>query len=169
MELKSRKEQTGEMLERLREIERREEARERRERRNNIILKGEELPCGGTPKANVEQVLVQHLQVKAEIEEAFWIGRGKRGSALIAKLKSWQQKKEVMMNKNKLKNKKIYINNDLTKKKERRIQREIAEVAKVEREGGAKVKIGYQKLKVNDRIVRWKEEGATEEVKFWKG
>lgn len=105
------------MLERLREIERREEARERRERRNNIILKGEELPCGGTPKANVEQVLVQHLQVKAEIEEAFWIGRGKRGSALIAKLKSWQQKKEVMMNKNKLKNKKIYLNNDLTKKK----------------------------------------------------
>lgn len=127
-----------------------------------------ELPCGGTPKANVEQVLVQHLQVKAEIEEAFWIGRGKRGSTLIAKLKSWQQKKEVMMNKNKLKNKNIYINNDLTKK-ERRIQREIAEVAKVERVGGAKVKIKYQKLKVNDRIVRWKEEGATEEVKFWKG
>lgn len=123
MELKSRKEQTGEMLERLREIERREEARERRERRNNIILKGEELPCGGTPKANVEQVLVQHLQMKAEIEEAFWIGRGKRGSALIAKLKSWQQKKEVMMNKNKLKNKNIYINNDLTKKRKTNTKR----------------------------------------------
>lgn len=108
-ELESRKEQKRELLERLREIERREEARERRERRNNIILKGEELPCGGTLKAKVEQVLVQHLQVKAEIEEAFWIGRGKRGSALIAKLKSWQQKKEVMTNKNKLKNKNIYI------------------------------------------------------------
>lgn len=47
-----------------------------------------------------------------------------------------------MTNKNKLKNKNIYIDNDLTKK-EKRIQREIAEVARVEREGGAKVKIGY--------------------------
>lgn len=71
------------------------------------------------------------------------------------------------MRKKKLGNKKVYIDNNLTKK-ERRIQRELVEVAKTKRERGAIVKIGYQKLKVNEGIFKWKDEGEMKEVKFWR-
>lgn len=52
---------------------------------------------------------------------------------LIVKLKSWQQKKEILAKKRKLKDKKLYIDNDLTKK-ERDVQKEIAKIAKMKRE-----------------------------------
>lgn len=52
-----------------------------------------------------------------------------------------------MEKKNKLKEKKIYIENDLTRKG-RKIKREIWEKARKERNTGSKVKISYKKLLV---------------------
>lgn len=81
---------------------------------------------------------------------------------LIVKLKSWQQKKEILAKKSKLKDKKLYIDNDSTKK-ERDVQKEIAKIAKMKRERGDQVKIGYRKLMVNERTFIWKEEEGLRE------
>lgn len=81
---------------------------------------------------------------------------------LIVKLKSWQQKKEILAKKSKLKDKKLYIDNDSTKK-ERDVQKEIAKIAKMKRERGDQVKIGYRKLMVNERTFIWKEEEGPRE------
>lgn len=86
--LENNKEQTEDMLERLKELEKREDEREKRERRNNIIVSGEEMLHGDTPKDTIQKILSQNLQVEAEIEEAFWIRRGKTGSAVVAKLRN---------------------------------------------------------------------------------
>ena len=138
----------------------------KRERRNNITLRGEDLPRKETPKDMVEYVLRHELQVEAEIEEAYWVGRGEKRGLLIAKLKSWQQKRTVMLKKNTLKDKRLFIDNDLTKK-EREIQKNIKDIVKAEREQGAKVKIGYRKVKINDKTFIWKEDGGLKEVNFW--
>lgn len=123
----------------------REKGEERRERRNNITLKGEDLPREGSRKRTIEHIMRHELQVEADVEDAYQIRREQRGGMLIAKLKSWQQKKEILAKKSKLKDKKLYIDNDSTKK-ERDVQKEIAKIAKMKRERGDQVKIGYRKL-----------------------
>lgn len=165
-ELESKKDQNEEMKEKIREVLWKEEKRERREKRNNIVIKGADIPMKETPREAAEEIVKQNLQVEAPIEEAYWV-RGRRGgSFMVVKFKEWQQKMEIMMKKNKLKGKRLFIDNDLTKK-ERDIQREIAQVARAEKEQGAQVKIGYKKLRVNEKIFKWKEEGGFEEAKFW--
>lgn len=164
---KERKElenQTKILKDRITRLEKKEDNRERRERKNNIIIKGEELTRKETPRETVEYMLKKELQVEAEVEEAFWIGKGNR-SILLAKLRSWHQKREVMIKKKNLKGKKLYIDNDLTKK-ERDIQQNIVDLAKVEKAEGAQVKIGYRKLQIDDKIFVWKEK-RLKEVKFW--
>jgi len=51
-----------------------------------------------------------------------------------------------MIKKKNLKDKNIFIDNDLTWK-DRQVQKEIRSIAKMEKVKGAKVKIGYRKLK----------------------
>ena len=163
--LEAKKDQAEGLTGRLEGLERKEETREKRERRNNITLRGEDLPRKETPKDTVEYVLRHELQVEAEIEEAYWVGKGEKRGLLIAKLKSWQQKRAVMLKKGTLKEKKLFIDNDLTKK-EREIQKNIKDIAKAEREQGAKVKVGYRKVKINDKTFIWKEDGGLKEVNF---
>ncbi|XP_025269024.1 trichohyalin-like [Camponotus floridanus] len=162
-ELETKEEQLEKKMARMIQLEEKEETRERRERRNNITLKGEDLSREGPPKRIIEQIMRQELQVEADVEEAYWIRREQRGGMLIAKLKSWQQKREILAKKSKLKGKKLYIDNDLTKKK-RDVQKEIAEIAKLERERGNQVKIGYKKIMVNERTFKWKEGEGLKEV-----
>ena len=164
--LETKKVQAERLTERIEGLEKKEEAREKRERRNNITLRGEDLPRKETPKDTVEYVLRHELQVDAEIEEAYCVGRLEKKGLLIAKLRSWQQKRAVMLKKSTLKDKRLFIDNDLTKK-EREIQRDIKDIAKTEREQGAKVKVGYRKVKINDKTFIWKEEGGLKEVNFW--
>lgn len=156
-ELKTKEEQ---LEKKIIQLEEKEEARERRERRNNITLKGKDLPREGSPKRMIEQIMRHKLQVEVDVEDAYWIRREQRGGMLIAKLKSWQQKRKYWQTK--LKGKKLYIDNDLTKK-EREVQKEIAEIAKMKREQGDQVKIGYRKLMVNERTFIWKEEEGLRE------
>lgn len=117
------------------------------------------------PEETVEQILEHHLQLKLEIEDAYWIKKRSGGGILVAKLSSGQQKKETMLRKGNLKGKKLYIENDLTKK-EREVQREIAKLAKAEKEQGSQVKIGYRKLWINDRLFKWGKEGGLVETDF---
>jgi type II secretory pathway predicted ATPase ExeA len=68
---------------------------------------------------------------------------------MLAKIESWEQKKNIMLNKCKLKERKgekTYIDHDLTNK-ERKTQKKLTEVAREERDREKVVKIGYRKIR----------------------
>ena len=65
-----------------------------------------------------------------------------------------------------MKDKRLFIDNDLTKKK-REIQKNIKDIAKAERGQGAKVKVSYRNVKINDKTFIWKEDGGLKEVNCW--
>lgn len=50
----------------------------------------------------------------------------------------------------------IYIDDDLTRKG-REVQQQIRRIARVRREKGEYVRIGYKKLKIENRWYRWNE------------
>jgi hypothetical protein len=66
-----------------------------------------------------------------------------------AKIERWKQKKNIMLNRSKLKERKgerMYIDDDLTNE-ERKTQKILREVTREER--GKRVKIGYRKIQIN--------------------
>ncbi|EZA59751.1 hypothetical protein X777_16232 [Ooceraea biroi] len=164
-ELETKEEQMEMMIARMKQLERKDDERERRERRNNIIMKGEGIPTEGSPKEIIKQTLRQELQIEADIEDAYWIKREQSRRMLVAKLRSWQQKKEILIKKSKMKGKKLYIDNDLTKK-ERDVQKEITGIARTKREQGWEVKIGYKKLIANGKTFIWEQEEGMKEINF---
>ncbi|RLU27393.1 hypothetical protein DMN91_001197 [Ooceraea biroi] len=163
-ELETKEEQMEMMIARMKQLERKDDERERRERRN-IIMKGEGIPTEGSPKEIIKQTLRQELQIEADIEDAYWIKREQSRRMLVAKLRSWQQKKEILIKKSKMKGKKLYIDNDLTKK-ERDVQKEITGIARTKREQGWEVKIGYKKLIANGKTFIWEQEEGMKEINF---
>jgi hypothetical protein len=69
---------------------------------------------------------------------------------MLAKIESWEQKKNIILNKSKLKERKAkrmysYIDDDLTNE-ERKIQKKLREMAREEKDRGKRVKIGYRKI-----------------------
>jgi hypothetical protein len=73
----------------------------------------------------VEEWLQREMGVKVNVKET-----------LLAKIESWEQKKNIMLNKSTLKERKgdrIYIEDDLTNE-ERKTQKKLREVAREERE-----------------------------------
>lgn len=71
-----------------------------------------------------------------------------------------------MSKKNNLKEKNLYIDNDLTKK-EKKIQKSIADFAREKRKRRVRVKIGYKKTRINGKDYRWKEGAGLEQINFW--
>lgn len=138
--------------------------RGKKEKRNNIVIKGWEVPKRDLLKTAVEEMLKNKLKVDAIVEKAFWTKKGT--NMVMAKIKDKEQKKEIMIKKQNLKRKNIFIENGLTWKK-RQMQKEIRMMAEAEKEKGAKVKIGYRKLQINDRQFVWKGEEGLEEQNFW--
>jgi hypothetical protein len=70
---------------------------------------------------------------------------------MLAKIECWEQKKNIMLNKSKLKERKderMYIDDDLTNE-ERETQKKLREEAREERDRGKSVKIGYRKIQIN--------------------
>lgn len=72
------------------------------------------------------------------------------------KFRRWEDKSKVMENKRRLGNKKIYIDNDRTKK-EREIQKKIVAQAKKCRLENRSVQIKFWKLKIEDKWYKWNE------------
>lgn len=138
--------------------------RGKKEKRNNIVIKGWEVPKRDLLKMAVEEMLKNELKVDAIVEKAFWTK--KETNMVIAKIKDKEQKKEIMIKKQNLKGKNIFIENGLTWKK-RQMQKEMRMMAEAEKEKEAKVKIGYRKLQINDRQFVWKGEERLEEQNFW--
>ena len=91
------------------------------------------------------------------VEDTEFIMTNAQGLDIVrAEINTFQQKLWIMKNKYKLARyaKKIYIEDDLTKE-ERKIQSELRKKGKEEKEKGNKVKVGYKKISINNRWIKW--------------
>lgn len=146
------------------EMEQKLEVQEREKRRNNLIITGIKIDTEdkNVLKEATENFIKQNLKVEAKIKTAYKIGE----SRCIIEMENLDGKIEVLKNKSKLKQlpgQKVYLNSDLTYM-ERKIQAQIRERAEKEKLEGKKVIVGYQKLTVNNNLLRWnKKKGALED------
>jgi hypothetical protein len=140
-------------MKRMEMIEEKMELREKKERKNNVIITGIGAISGNIERG-VEEWLEREIGVKVNVKKAFKINQDKM---MLAKIESWKQKKNIMLSKSKLKEKKgerMYIDDDLTKE-ERETQKKLRELAREERDRGKRVKIGYRKIQINGDWFRW--------------
>jgi hypothetical protein len=110
-------------------IEEKMEQREKQERKNNMYYNNRNKR---KYREGVEEWLEREIGVKVNVKEAFKINKDKM---MLAKIESWEQKKNNMLNKSKLKERKgerMYIDDDLTNE-ERKTQKKLREVAREER------------------------------------
>ena len=125
------------------------------ERRKNIIITGGKfiLNKEGVYKA-VDKFLRVELDVNASIDEVIVINNNEKKPKILVKLLKMEDKKLIMKNKTRLRRIKdfIYIDDDFTRE-EREKQKKVREAAKIEREKGKNIKIGYNKLKINTKWV----------------
>ncbi|KAK9744337.1 hypothetical protein QE152_g7851 [Popillia japonica] len=164
---------------------------QKRERRNNLVIKGDGTEKIRT-NVDCQRFIQAELGVQAQIQSVYRVG-GEKGRGMVVatvgnweekrlimsnkqKLKgkrvyidydvatvgNWEEKRLIMSNKQKLKGKRVYIDYDLTKK-EREIQGRLIEVAKAERNRGKQVRVGYQKISVEGKWMRWGVDIGTEE------
>lgn len=124
---------------------------EKEKRRNNVIIKGIVAKQGNVTK-QVEEFIERNMEIQTKVSEAYQTKGG-----IIAKIESWEIKKEIMKNKNKLKGSQVYIDADLTPK-ERQVQKELIAIAKEMKNKGNRVTIGYRKLTVNGEKYIWEDE-----------
>lgn len=142
------------------------ERKEREERKLNVVIKGMDV---GRQYKNLEneigKFLRDNIETEVEIKTARVINEGKM---IQVKFRRWEDKDKVMQNKRRLGNKKIYIDNDRTKK-EREIQKKIVAQAKKYRLENRSVQIKFWKLKIEDKWYKWNEtEELLEEDTFFR-
>lgn len=160
------KEENADLKKRVEEIEKRRDDQERRDRRLNVVMRGVEVE-GGNMKDAAVGVLKKlgGLDKEIKIREVYKIGNRMNDrmndrtneSVLLVKLNSLDDKKEIMIRRNKLTGTKIYVDDDLTKD-ERERQKEIRLWAKREKERGRRVKVGFGKAWMNGKEYVWSEE-----------
>ncbi|KYN38116.1 hypothetical protein ALC56_07516 [Trachymyrmex septentrionalis] len=160
------KEENADLKKRVEEIEKRRDDQERRDRRLNVVMRGVEVE-GGNMKDAAVGVLKKlgGLDKEIKIREVYKIGNRMNDrmndrtneSVLLVKLNSLDDKKEIMIRRNKLTGTKIYVDDDLTKD-ERERQKEIRFWAKREKERGRRVKVGFGKAWMNGKEYVWSEE-----------
>lgn len=137
---------------RLQEIAEAEEKRQKQERRNNIIIKNAETEetKSITVQEEVNKIL-ETLETDVNYDDARRIGKDWRGrNMILVRITNFEDKLKVLRNKKKLEGKDCFIENDMTKE-ERQIQAKIRIRAKEEIAKGNTVKIGYQKLQINEK------------------
>lgn len=138
---------------------------ERAKIRNRIVITGSNLIANrdSTLMENIEEFIKQNLAIEVKIITAYKIGEKK----IIAEMDKWESKIEVMKNKYKLKqmsDRKIYIESDLTIT-ERKIQSVIRGQAEDLRKSGKEIKMGYQKMICDGKLMKWnKENGCLQEA-----
>ena len=129
--------------------------KDKSDRRDNIVIKGLQLQ-GVDLKREIMNFIDSRLGIQIEIVAAW-----RRGRIFIVKLKDFDQKLLIMRNKNKLKDTTFFIENDLTWD-ERKKQEEMIRWAKVQREKGRRVTIGYGRLMLDGKWYKWDEIEAYE-------
>ncbi|KAK4876212.1 hypothetical protein RN001_012634 [Aquatica leii] len=154
-EWKMEKQHLQDRIEKLEDILERQE----KQKKNNIIIKGLQIDKDQDLKSKVQDFISNEVGVQATIKKAYKVGKTNR-TAIIAKLETWQQKKDIMENKKKLKGKIIIIDNDLTTE-DMNIQQEIANE---EETSEKKIKVDYKELKLNDIWYKW--DNSAKELKL---
>lgn len=139
---------------RIKQLEIRREREEKEKRKNNLIIRGKSFSQHKL-KEEVKEFIATQLGVNAEIKEAFTITNIK-GHMVNVKIETWDQKLNILKAKHKLHNtnERIYIDNDLTPR-ERKIQADMAQMAEKTRREGKTVRVGYQKIKINEEWFDW--------------
>lgn len=142
----------------IQEIERRVDNLEKEKRRKNVVIQGLEVNTNNQNilKEEVEDFMKSTLKINTEIKGARKLSK----KVILVEMKNTTDKEDVMKNKSKLKevrNTKIYINDDMSKN-EREIQGKIRQKAKEEATNGKNVKIGFQKLIINEEEWVWNRE-----------
>jgi len=130
--------------------------KEKEERKNNIVIKGmkELYRVKDLVKDNKEWVK-NFIKRKMNVDCNVVHSRINR-NVIIARLGSVEEKREVMVNKYKLKGEEIFIENDLTWE-ERKVQERISKWSREMRNKGNEVKIGFGKVRVNGVWRYWRE------------
>lgn len=136
----------AELVTRIVELEKREERRDRAARKNNIRVSGVEVEDG----SGLEIWLRDELNVEAKIRSAYRVGKG----MVVAEVERWEKKVEIMSAKKKLKGKKIYIDNDLTRE-DRAVQKQLREIARIERASGKKARVAYRRIYIEGETYGW--------------
>jgi hypothetical protein len=90
-------------MKRMKMIEENMEQREKKERKNNVIITGIGAISGNIERG-VEEWLEREIGVKVNVKEAFKINKDKM---MHAKIESWEQKKNILLSKSQLKEKKV--------------------------------------------------------------
>lgn len=133
-----------------------EEDREREKRRNNIIIKGLENKekCS---KEWLEQWLRTEINTEVKIKK-IWETTTKREKRIIgAQCEEENMKRKVMENKNRLGQKKIYIEHDLTWVERRTKEKAREKAAEYWKKGEEALMIGNRKVKTTEGTWTWSE------------
>lgn len=156
-------EEKEELIYKLEATEARLERIEKDKIRNNIVISGIEVKTQDRKvvKDTVQNMLKQELNIEVQIKDAYKISESK----CIAEMNKWEDKLEVLQRKINLKGKNIYIDAEMTVM-ERKIQKTIRDIGKEQKIRGANVKIGYQRIEINGKIMKWcQKENKLREIK----
>lgn len=142
----------------IKQIKERLERIENINRRKNIVLQG--LPIKNNDhtimKEEMENFMEEKLNIDIKIKSVKKLGN----KTCLIELENENEKVKVMKNKSKLrrnKREKIFINDDMSKE-ERLIQGKIRKKAQEEKNKGKTVRIGFQKLVIDNEEWRWDNE-----------
>ncbi|XP_070510422.1 golgin subfamily A member 6-like protein 22 [Cardiocondyla obscurior] len=157
------------LVERVMSLELDRERKDREVRKKNIIIKGVKIMEGRKEvwRRNVEEI-IKMTGAEVKVGEVRKIGAiNKEGMGMVVvKFESIKEKLEVFKGKVKLRNRKEWIQDDLTVK-ERKAEWIIRAEAERLRRAGKMVKKGYMKLWIENKIWVWDE--VREELREWKG
>lgn len=122
---------------------------EKVQRMFNIVIRGEHGIKDGGNKEEVMEFVKEKLGIDVKVGESW-----KNGPVVIAKMENGEEKRKVMVNKSKLKETKIYIDNDLSME-ERNKQRDIQSWVKERKEKGQEAKVGFGKVWYRGKWNSW--------------
>lgn len=162
-----RRQEIMELRREMAEMKREREEQERRVKKRNIIIWGAQVREGGPKQTALgvfEKIKSEYAEIK--ITEAWFIGKAER-RGILAVLDSFEDKKKVMMGKIKLKGTTIFLDDDLTQK-EREMQKNIRDWARILREKGKRVNVAYGKGYVNGKEFVWNNESGRMEEKAFR-
>ncbi|XP_050516647.1 uncharacterized protein PF3D7_1120000-like [Diabrotica virgifera virgifera] len=141
-----------ELHNKIKEVEDKMERMEKQKIRNDLTITG--LPTNTDNEDTLEEALEKMFQtellLKTKIRRAQKIGQDR----CIVEMVEWNDKIKILQGKAKLKGKDIFIDSELTRN-EQKIQKKIRDIAREEKKKGAIVKVGYQKLEVNGKKMKW--------------
>lgn len=149
----SKSKEKKELEERVRFLEMEKEKWRREERRNNIIIK--EIKMNERREGMKKQVeeIIKETGAQAKVEEVRKLRAvNKEGRGIVwVKMGSFEEKMEVIRKKGNLRERKEWIGDDLMEK-ERKIEWRRRKEAERKRGLGKKVKIGYKKIWIEDKM-----------------